>query len=207
MNSELIECPACKHALRVPENLFGKTVRCPECKAHFTAPTRDEAGILGKPVLLPQPAQPTAAVQPRGQWNSPLFMPAMLLILVSFVGVLVNGYQTLVLFTDPERAERAIGWLTEKTGKALQEDKSKEHLDIALKAAPIAFSVVFGFNVISLLAGFAIMFRRYRWLGILGSVLAMINIGNCCCLLGLPAGGYCLIKLVDPDMKPLFIRH
>ena len=121
MNSELIECPACKHALRVPENLFGKTVRCPECKAHFTAPSRDAEGRLGTPILLPQPAAPA---QPAGKmvrsWDSPLFVPAMFLILVSFIGSLVNGYQTVTLFTDPERAERAIGWLAEQTFRFTQ---------------------------------------------------------------------------------------
>ena len=196
MNSELIACPACKHALRVPENLFGKPVRCPECKSYFTAPTHDAEGKLGEPVLLPQPtprAQPAAAGTRVS--DSPLFMPAMLLILVSFVGFIVNGYMTWMVFTDFARAEQAIGWLFQG-----QQDER------VLRGAPIAFSVVFSFNVISLLAGFAILFRRYRWLGILGSVLAMINIGNCCCLLGLPAGGYCLIKLIDPDLKPLFTR-
>lgn len=205
MNSELIECPACKHALRVPENLFGKTVRCPECKAHFTAPTRDADGKFGVPVLLPQPtAQRTAAGK---SWDSPLFVPAMLLILVSFIGTLVNGYQTVTLFTDPDRAERAIGWLAEQLGNAMQQEKSKEQLDMALRAAPIAYSIIFAFNAISLLGGFAMMFRRFRWLSILGSVLAMINIGNCCCLIGLPAGGYCLVKLIDPDVKPLYKRQ
>lgn len=206
MNSELIECPACKHALRVPENLFGKTVRCPECKAHFTAPARDAEGNLGAPILLPQSPAPTAGKMLRS-WDSPLFVPAMLLILVSFIGSLVNGYQAITLVTDPERGERAIGWLAEQVGNVMKQENQKDQLDTALRIAPIVFFTVFAFNVISLLGGFAMMFRRFRWLSILGSLLAMINIGNCCCLIGLPAGGYCLVKLIDPDVKPLFARQ
>src|SRR5205823_2559471 len=116
-----------------------------------------------------------------------LFTPAMLLILVSFAGVLVNGYQTLMVFTEPERAERAIGWLLDEGAKAMQQEGSKEAKDASIRLAPIVFPIVLGGNVVSLLAGIAIMFRRLRWLGILGSLLAMINIGNCCCLIGLPA--------------------
>lgn len=203
MNSELIECPACKHALRVPENLFGKTVRCPECKAHFTAPTRDAEGKLGQPVLLPPPV--TIPV-PKRLADSPMFVPALLLVLVSTIGSLVNGYQTVVLFTDRDTAERAIGWLFESAAKATQQEISKEGFEIGMRFAPIAFPIVFAMNLISLLGGIAMLFHRYRWLAILGCVLAMINFANCCCLIGLPAGGYCMIKLIDPDLAPLFQR-
>jgi hypothetical protein len=206
MNSELIECPACKHALRVPENLFGKTVRCPECKAHFTAPKREADGKLGAPVLLPKA---DATAQRRGPirfTESPFFMPATLLVLVSTIGCLINGYQVVTWHVDRERAERAITWLIEQYANFSRQELSNEDVQNAHDAGMISHHVVFGMSLISLAGGIAMLFRRFRWLGILGSVLAMINISNCCCVLGLPAGGYCLIKLIDPDLAPLFQR-
>jgi hypothetical protein len=203
MNSELIECPACKHALRVPENLFGKTVRCPECKAHFTAPTRDAEGKLGQPVLLPPPV--TIPV-PKRLADSPMFVPALLLVLVSTIGTLVNGYQAITWHVDRDRAERAITWLIEQYADFAKQELPREDLQKALDAAMIMHHVVFAMSLISLAGGLAMLFRRFRWLAILGSVLAMINISNCCCLIGLPAGGYCMIKLIDPDLAPLFQR-
>jgi hypothetical protein len=38
----VIRCPSCERRLRVPENVLGKTIRCPACKKTFTAHTDDE---------------------------------------------------------------------------------------------------------------------------------------------------------------------
>jgi predicted Zn finger-like uncharacterized protein len=34
---EIVKCPECKRTLRVPDDLLGKTVRCPSCQVTFTA--------------------------------------------------------------------------------------------------------------------------------------------------------------------------
>jgi predicted Zn finger-like uncharacterized protein len=34
---EQIRCPSCNAALRVPDNLLGKNVKCPKCQKTFTA--------------------------------------------------------------------------------------------------------------------------------------------------------------------------
>jgi len=34
---EIVNCPTCNQELRVPDALFGKTVRCPQCRGMFTA--------------------------------------------------------------------------------------------------------------------------------------------------------------------------
>jgi hypothetical protein len=35
--AEIVTCPACARTLQVPEDFFGKTVQCPECKQMFEA--------------------------------------------------------------------------------------------------------------------------------------------------------------------------
>jgi predicted Zn finger-like uncharacterized protein len=40
---EIVTCPSCDQELRVPDGLFGKTVRCPQCKGTFTARPRGGA--------------------------------------------------------------------------------------------------------------------------------------------------------------------
>jgi len=47
-----INCPSCKGAVRVPEELLGKRVQCPRCEAKFVAEADDEE---------PAPAAPTTA--------------------------------------------------------------------------------------------------------------------------------------------------
>src|SRR5260370_20065482 len=38
---EIVKCPDCKRRVRVPDDLLGKTVRCPSCQVTFTAQAGD----------------------------------------------------------------------------------------------------------------------------------------------------------------------
>src|SRR5262245_41781377 len=40
----LLDCPSCQRKLRVPDNLFGQTVKCPTCGETFTATGSTAAG-------------------------------------------------------------------------------------------------------------------------------------------------------------------
>lgn len=42
---QIIQCPDCQKTLRVPDNLLGKTVRCPTCKTMFTAQAEEEVKL------------------------------------------------------------------------------------------------------------------------------------------------------------------
>jgi predicted Zn finger-like uncharacterized protein len=53
------QCPSCNRKLRVPENLLGKSVRCPECKETFTVhASGDESAAATGVTTRPAPAQP-----------------------------------------------------------------------------------------------------------------------------------------------------
>ena len=41
-------------------------------------------------------------------------------------------------------------------------------------------------------------------LGVAGSVLAILNIGSCCCVLGLPVGIWSLTVLMSPDIITMY---
>lgn len=49
-------CPECRRDLRVPDQLFGKPVRCPHCRTEFTA------GELPSPAI--EPSAPTEPAEP-----------------------------------------------------------------------------------------------------------------------------------------------
>ncbi len=100
MASEVIPCPACRHDVRVPESLFGQPVRCPSCKAYFTAPTRDSQGILGSAELLPGAPVPEvlAVGSDLSTAKASLFVPSLLLLLVGVIGTTVNGTMAAMLF-------------------------------------------------------------------------------------------------------------
>lgn len=48
--TEVVSCPACRKKLQVPEDFFGKTVQCPECKQSFHAEPTSAADSAPPPV-------------------------------------------------------------------------------------------------------------------------------------------------------------
>ncbi len=44
--TEVVSCPSCSKKLQVPEDFFGKTVQCPECKQTFRAEPTSAAGSI-----------------------------------------------------------------------------------------------------------------------------------------------------------------
>lgn len=52
---EIVTCPNCSRKLRVPDNLLGKTVKCPECKQAFSAQTESAPTENGQADEPPPP--------------------------------------------------------------------------------------------------------------------------------------------------------
>jgi hypothetical protein len=51
--TEIVKCPACAKQLQVPEDFFGKTVQCPECKQPFVAAVAAPAPVAPAPPSTP----------------------------------------------------------------------------------------------------------------------------------------------------------
>jgi len=58
---EQVRCPSCNAALRVPENLLGKNVRCPKCQTTFLAELEEPA----EPERIVREPSPAARRRPR----------------------------------------------------------------------------------------------------------------------------------------------
>lgn len=72
---------------------------------------------------------------------------------------------------------------------------------------PLAFTIQAVFLIVNavILAGALQMLRmQNRILAIAASVLAMVNVGTCCCCIGLPAGIWSLVVLLSPDVVQAF---
>jgi hypothetical protein len=210
MSSEIIPCPACQHPVRVPESLFGQPVRCPQCKAYFTAPLRDAEGNFGTPVILEEPPQLPEVTRPVGpkptMSQSPVFVPGLFLMLVGMLGTLVNGYQAIDAWRNPDGAkERVIEALKMYSKWTKQEFKEDDAKQIA-NAIPTVFTIMFGVSLVPVFGAIAMLRLRMWWLAFLGSSVDILNVANGCCLIGLPAGIWCLIKLLDPEIRSLFSR-
>jgi len=72
---------------------------------------------------------------------------------------------------------------------------------------PLATAIQGGFvlfNLFIMACGLQ-MIRLQSWaLAVTGSVLAMLNVGSCCCVLGAPIGIWSLAVLMSPDVVSIF---
>ncbi len=72
----------------------------------------------------------------------------------------------------------------------------------------VAIQSIFVLVNIFIIAGAALMLmKKIRGVGLAASVVAMLNFGNCCCLLGLPVGIWSLVILLQPDVKAAFDQN
>ena len=211
MSAEIIPCPACRHDVRVPESLFGQPVRCPACKAYFTAPTRDAQGILGTAELLADApvVAPMSRLDdgPQARLDqSPIFVPAILLLLVGIIGSLVNGIQVYQTVANPEAAKAQVMEGMKKAAEILKQEIKQEQDDQAVEVAPSLQLSAFLISLVPLVGAIAMLRMRGWWLALFGSLGALVDVGSCCCLIGAPVGIYCLIKLCDPQIRAMFRR-
>lgn len=62
-------------------------------------------------------------------------------------------------------------------------------------------------NVFIIAGGALMLMRKIRGVGLAASVVAMLNVGNCCCVLGIPIGIWSLVILLQPDVKAAFDQN
>jgi hypothetical protein len=121
-----------------------------------------------------------------------LLAPAMALILVAGIGLLFSVYNFAMSFgeahVDPGAPEMV---------RKIQEGA----------VGPIATAIQGGFallNLFIIVCGVQMMKLQSWGLAVTGSVLAMLNIGSCCCALGVPVGIWSLAILMSPDIIAMF---
>jgi hypothetical protein len=216
MADELIRCPACDHALRLPPEFFGQTVECPQCGNRFAAPLPASAPTVRAagqpPIVIPeQPfADPSRAAER-------LRAPATILLVLSIINLLWNCWGVISargIVADPAAFEAQWHDMIDQRPDlpADQRTKMKEMFSAQMirdNSTPIL--VVSGFLVLASFLTVAgciqmLRFRAYP-LCVLGSILALNPINMCpCCLLEAPFGLWCLIVLMNSDVRSAFQR-
>jgi uncharacterized protein YbaR (Trm112 family) len=208
--TEVIACPACKHLLRVPLDWLGTEVRCPECKALFLAPVR-ENGALTEPVLLARADQQPARRKP----DLMLMFPAFGLLLCGVAGFVVNAILAYLMFTDPVGATkwtrnqmpalRQAGFGTDGTPeeKAAEDERNAAQLVAVYR---VLIPVALGPSALALAGGLAMVLRRGYRLAQVGCVAAALNVAHGCCLPGALFGLWGLLLLGSEEGREHFVR-
>lgn len=133
------------------------------------------------------PAQPQRESAPGS-----LVAAAMALIAVAGLGLLLSGFNFAMSFGDANVDPAAPPMVQEFQRGAV---------------GPVATGIQGGFamlNLFIIVCGVQMMKLQNWGLCVTGSVLAMLNIGSCCCVVGLPIGIWSLMVLMSPEVMTIF---
>jgi hypothetical protein len=120
-------------------------------------------------------------------------------MITGFLGFVVNLGQAILYIAIPDQLDKMM----ERMGPmfAAQDPAQK----LANRIVSIGVGVVFSLiGLFVLMAAIQMARRRTYGLAMAGSILAMVNIGNACCCLGLPFGIWALVVLARPDVRAAF---
>jgi hypothetical protein len=195
MNEPRIICPHCRHQLRVPPELLGTQVECPECFTTFRAPP-GEVDEDDRPLV--RRAGSSASGKAALTW---LKMPAGFLIAIALLGLLINGLALFDVVSDPEGAEKRTNDGMAMIAKAFNAPNPPHQpaSRILLQSAIfVALGLLTFFGALAMIAG-----RAYG-LAIIGAVTALLNMSACCCLPAAPFSLWALILLSRDDVRAQF---
>lgn len=128
------------------------------------------------------------------QSNIKVLLPAIALIVIGGLGLLMSIYSAFsAVFLDPPPIDpNAPEWM-----RSFQEGAH----------GPVAATIQSIFILINIviMAGGAMMTQQKNWVfALVACILATLNFGNCCCILGLPVGIWGIIILSMADVKQQF---
>jgi predicted Zn finger-like uncharacterized protein len=133
--------------------------------------------------------------------------PAICLLVAAVLGLLGAAYgafQAVVVTPEALNAQLDVQMKQQKADRE-QERMTREFAQWLIGPRAVVFHVVFALiNLVILLGGIMMLAGRARWLGILASILALVNLDCCCCVLGIPFGIWSLVALSRPDVKATF---
>jgi hypothetical protein len=209
--TEVIACPACRHALRVPTDWLGQPVQCPECQAKFRAPVRD-GDRLTDPVLIAGP--PAAAPAPPARRSGSLLtFPAFGLMLVGAAAMIANGVLFVRFVTGPDGGRE---WLKNQLpairqagfGRAGPDaDPAEQDERAAAEIAPRLFWVwplATAAGALTFAGGLAMLRRKGYRLAQVGCVAAAVNAPHLCCVPGALFGFWGLVMLMSDEGREAF---
>jgi hypothetical protein len=208
MHIEAIFCPACRHKLRIPEDLLGTEVQCPECKAQFVAPPPPPGAAAAPNAVrerLPPPSphdergdEYIRQDEPRADAGRKVIPPAVGVFLAAGAHLLMNGMAVVQAIFAPEQLQQAAQQMRNMFPAAPQ-------MDIA-RLSLIGGILFIGVSVVQALCGLAMLTRRSYALSLVGAALCVANCNQVCCLLSIPVGIWALVVLMTPDVRASFPR-
>ena len=121
-----------------------------------------------------------------------LMAPAIVLLVLSILGVGVSMFNVVFAFREP---------VINPNDPPLVQEMQKGAVG---PAAAIVQSICVLMNGFIVFGAVQMMRQKMRGVAIAASVVAMLNFGSCCCILGIPIGIWSVIILMQEDVKAAF---
>jgi hypothetical protein len=200
-------CQECGKQYLAKEEQAGMRVRCPAghiMQVPAASPFADQTPVdpaYGDPTQINPYASPgyqAGGYAPVAPFNKgKVIAPAIALIVVGTLGIGMSIFSAAMALVgeapqvDPEMPEFFREFQRGGFGPM----------------AAVLQLIFIGVNVV-LVAGAIQMLRLKTWtFALVSSILAMINFGSCCCLVGLPVGIWSLVILLQNDVKAAFMQQ
>lgn len=223
----ILTCAQCQRQLRVPEEMQGRLVKCPACEFTFTV----SADAAQAPPASEPPVAPRRDVEPsasttfrefpaprsyeadddarQSQARAALMAPAICLLITSGLAFVGSGLAGLFFFRMPEGFREQ--WIQQTVAQMRNDPRVNpaqipEMIDVIISGGRVMSGVGIVLSPLVLLASILMLRARGYWIAVVGSFLAMVDIGCGCCLLGLPFGIWSLVVLLRPETKALFYQ-
>jgi hypothetical protein len=131
-------------------------------------------------------------VDPRETVRGRVMAPAIVLVVISALGLATSIFNVVFAFGEPQIDPNDPPFV-----RQMKESST----------GPVALTAQSAFVVVNLLIiGGAVQMMRFKTWGfaLAASIIAMLNFGTFCCVLGLPVGIWSLVILLQPDVKQAF---
>jgi hypothetical protein len=213
MADDVIHCPACNFQLRLPPELAGSAVECPQCHTRFTAPVPAVRPAGDRP---PPGRDYDAVAQPVGDYvHAPpaggggVIAAGIALLIVSllsagFFALMISGFAEVK--KDPTEFNKAMEQAMDRNPNLGPQQRAQMQQWFSwLRDNGLAASAVqLALNLATLLGAILMIARRGYILAVLACILAL-NPTNCPgCILQVPFGIWGLIALLSESGRQAF---
>lgn len=199
----MVTCPSCQRPLQVPEEYVGSLVKCPVCGANFTAAQPRESAVISEgPRQGDEYREDYLGHRDDEAVRGAVAAPAICLIITGCLGLLCSSWWLMGVVNGEVKAAFQQ---QQAHPDARVREFQKRMAEAAEGGGFVAVLAVFmAVNLSIILGAVAILRRRFYALAVTSSILAMVNVFGCCCVLGLPFGIWSLMVLTRPDVKAAF---
>jgi hypothetical protein len=142
----------------------------------------------------PYAAPVGAAAHDERKANGKVMAPAIALLVIGLLGIVVSLFNLVFALLTPNQA------IDPNAPEIIQEMQRNAGGPLAA-AVQAVFAIVNGLIILG--AIYMMRLRSWGW-AMTSSVLAMVNIGTCCCVMGFPVGIWAIIVLSMEDVKQMF---